>query len=184
MGEWIVMEKTLPLDPNSALEEVKKSCATLQPDIIVGITTACTFCNQITDYARIMIDPTCTASKKFSEHIDYGLSFGDSEERARREELIRKFREFEEQNQFIASNKPCWVAVHDKLEQAVEGCRYVRLPNFNVLARWRRVFLYPLFLRVLKNEPEKKVDLVESIVSSMERLNQGASMKREYDDEF
>ena len=121
---------------------------------------------------------------KLSEHIDYGLSSGDSEERAKREELIRKFREFEEQNQFIASDKPCWVAVHDKPEQAVEGCRYVKLPNFNVLARWRRVFLYPLFLKVLKNEPEKQEDLVESIVSRMERLSQGISMKREYDDEF
>lgn len=184
MGEWIVIEKTLPLDPNSAMEEVKKSCAALQPDIIVGITTACTFCNQMTDFTRIMIDPTCTASKKVSEHIDYGLSSKDSEERTKREELIRKFCEFEEQHQFVASDKPCWVAVHNKPEHTVEGCRYVRLPNFNVLARWRRVFLYPLFLKVLKNEPEKQEDLVKSIVSNMERLNQGTSMKREYDDDF
>ena len=187
MGEWIVMEKTLPLDPNSALEEAKKSCATLQPDFIVGITTACTFCNQMTDYTRIMIDPTCTASKKLSEHIDYELNPGDSEERAKREVLIRKFSAFEEQNQFAASDKPCWVAVHNKPEQTIEGCRYVRLPNFNVLARWRRVFLYPLFLKVLKNEPEKEEttqDILDGIISGMKRLNDGASMNREYDDNF
>jgi hypothetical protein len=187
MGEWIIMEKTLPLDPDSAIEEVKKSCAALQPDIIVGITTACTYCNQITDCARIMIDPTCTSSKKLSEHIDYGLKPGDSEERAKREELIKKFCEFEERNHFAASEKPCWVALHNKPEQEVDGCRYVSLPNFNELARWRRVFLYPLFLKVIKNEPEKKQttqDIVDGIISGMKRLNDGASMSREYDDEF
>lgn len=187
MGEWIIMEKTLPLDPDSAIEEVKKSCAAIQPDIVVGITTACTYCNQIADYVRIMIDPTCTSSKKLSEHIDYGLKPGDSEERAKREELIKKFSKFEEQNQFAASDKPCWVAVHNKPEQEVDGCRYVRLPNFNELARWRRVFLYPLFLKVIKNEPEKKQttqDIVDGIISGMKRLNEGTSMFREYDDEF
>ena len=187
MGEWNIIEKTLPLDPDSAIEEVKKSCAAIQPDIIVGITTACTYCNQITDYARIMIDPTSTSSKKLSEHIDYGLKPGDPEERAKREELINKFIKFEEQNQFAASDKPCWVAVYNKPEQAVKGCRYVRLPNFNILARWRRVFLYPLFLKVIKNEPEKvqtTQDIVDGIISGMKRLNDGASMNREYDDDF
>ena len=187
MGEWNIIEKSLPLDPDSAMEEVKKSCADIRPDIIVGITTACTYCNQITDCARIMIDPTCTASKKLNEHIDYGLKPGDSEERTKREELINKFSEFEKQHQFVASDKPCWVAVHNMPEQAVEGCRYVRLPNFNILARWRRVFLYPLFLKVIKNEPEKEQttqDIVEGIISGMRRLNDGASMNREYDDEF
>ena len=187
MGEWNIIEKTLPLDPDSAMEEVKKFCADIRPDIIVGITTASTFCNQITDCARIMIDPTCTSSKKLSEHIDYGLMLGDSEERAKREELIKKFSEFEKQHQFVASEKPCWIAVNNKPEQAVEGCRYVRLPNFNVLARWRRVFLYPLFLKVIKNEPEKEQttqDIVDGIISGMKRLNDGASTNREYDDDF
>ena len=187
MGEWNIIEKTLPMDPNSAMEEVKKSCADIRPDIIVGISTASTFCNQIADCTRIMIDPTCTASKKLNEHIDYGLKPGDSEERTKREELINKFSEFEKQHQFVASDKPCWVAVHNKLEQAVEGCRYVRLPNFNILARWRRVFLYPLFLKVIKDEPEKEEttqDIVDGIISGMKRLNDGASMNREYDDNF
>lgn len=148
MGEWIVIEKTLPLSPKAALEEVKNACSAIKPDIIVGITTACEFCNQMTNYVRVMIDPTCTASKKLKEHIEYGLEPGDSESRAMREQSIRSFEEFETQHPFVASEKPCWVAVHQKPEHEVEGCRYVKLPNFNVLARWRRVFLYPLFLKV------------------------------------
>lgn len=44
-SEWMVFEKSLPMDPEAGLEEVKKFCGIVQPDIIVGITTACTFLN-------------------------------------------------------------------------------------------------------------------------------------------
>ena len=43
LGEWIIMEKTLPMDPDAALEEVEKFCNSVKPDIVVGITTACSF---------------------------------------------------------------------------------------------------------------------------------------------
>jgi len=188
LGEWIIIEKTLPMDPEAALEEVEKFCAAVKPDIVVGITTACAFCNHFTSYVRVMIDPTCTASKKLQEHIDYGLKLGDSKERTQREELIKKFEDFELSHPFVASDNPCWVAVHKKPEHKVEGCRYVKLPNFNVLARWRRVFLYPLLLKVRKNEPEVKEDIrsiIEDIKSSVARMNNAAGeANQEVDDDF
>ena len=187
-GEWIIIEKTLPMDLDAALEEVEKFCATVKPDIVVSITTACAFCNQLTSYVRVMVDPMCTASKKLQEHIDYGLKPDDSEERIQREELIKKFEDFELSHPFVASDNPCWVAVHKKPEHKVEGCRYVKLPNFNVLARWRRVFLYPLLLIVRKNEPEVKEDIrsiIEDIKSSVARMNNAAGeANQEVDDDF
>ena len=78
---------------------------------------------------------------------------------------------------FVASDNPCWVAVQKKPEHKVEGCRYVRLPNFNVLSRWRRVFLYPLLLKVRKNEPEVKKDLhtlAEELKATFARMNNAA----------
>ena len=187
-GEWEIMEKVLPMEPDAAYEEVKKFCDTVQPDIVVGITTACAFCNQLTNYVRVMIDPTCTPSKKLHEHIDSGLKPGDSEERTQREELIKKFKDFELSHPFVSSDNPCWVAVHKKPEHEVSGCRYVKLPKFNMLARWRRVFLYPLLLKVRKNEPEKQKDirsLIEEIKSSVARMNNAAGeAEQEIDDEF
>ena len=186
--EWNIIEKTLPIDPIAAMEEVKKCCDIVQPDIVVGITTACSFCNQLTDYVRVMIDPTSTASKKLREHIEYGLNPDDSEERSKREELICKFEEFEKQHSFIASEQPCWVAVHERPEHEVDGCRYVKLPTFNVLARWRRVFLYPFLLKVRKNEPEVKKDniaIAEEIKAMMSRMHNAAVKSGlEVDDEF
>jgi hypothetical protein len=188
IGEWIIMEKVLPMDPNAAAEEVEKFCDVVKPDIVVGITTACAFCNQLTNYVRVMIDPTCTPSKKLQEHIEYGLKSGDSEARSQREELIKIFENFESLHPFVGSDIPCWVAVHKKPEHEVAGCRYVKLPNFNVLARWRRVFLYPLLLKVRKNEPEKQKDirsLIEEIKSSVARMNNAAGeAEQEIDDEF
>lgn len=188
IGEWIIMEKVLPMEPNAAAEETEKFCDVMKPDIVVGITTACAFCNQLTNYVRVMIDPTCTPSKKLQEHIEYGLRSGDSEARSQREELIKMFEDFESSHPFIGSDIPCWVAVHKKPEHEVAGCRYVKLPNFNVLARWRRVFLYPLLLKVRKNEPEKQKDirsLIEEIKSSVARMNNAAGeAEQEIDDEF
>lgn len=188
IGEWIIMEKVLPMEPNAAAEEVEKFCDVVKPDIVVGITTACAFCNQLTNYVRVMIDPTCTPSKKLQEHIEYGLKSGDSEARSQREELIKIFEDFESSHPFVGSDIPCWVAVHKKPENEVAGCRYVKLPNFNVLARWRRVFLYPLLLKVRKNEPEKQKDirsLIEEIKSSVARMNNAAGeAEKEIDDEF
>lgn len=188
IGEWLIMEKVLPMEPNAAAEEVEKFCDVVKPNIVVGITTACAFCNQLTNYVRVMIDPTCTPSKKLQEHIEYGLKSGDSEARSQREELIKIFEDFESSHPFIGSDIPCWVAVHKKPEHEVAGCRYVKLPNFNVLARWRRVFLYPLLLTVRKNEPEKQKDirsLIEEIKSSVARMNNAAGeAEQEIDDEF
>ena len=188
IGEWIIMEKVLPMEPNAAAEETEKFCDVVKPDVVVGITTACAFCNQLTNYVRVMIDPTCTPSKKLQEHIEYGLRSGDSEARSQREELIKMFEDFESSHPFIGSDIPCWVAVHKKPEHEVAGCRYVKLPNFNVLARWRRVFLYPLLLKVRKNEPEKQKDirsLIEEIKSSVARMNNAAGeAEQEIDDEF
>ena len=142
----------------------------------------------MTDYFRVMIDPTCTSSQKLKKHIDFKLKPEDAEERARREALIMKFEQFELEHTFVASDKPCWVAVQKKPEQEVEGCRYVRLPNFNVLSRWRRVFLYPLLLKVRKNEPEVKKDLhtlAEELKATFARMNNAAGdSEREVDDEF
>lgn len=187
-SEWLVMEKTLPMDPDAAMEEVKQFCGAMQPDIVIGITTACSFFNQLTDYVRVMIDPVCTASKKLQEHIEYGLKPDDSEERTKREELINMFKEFEKQNTFLSSEKPCWIAVHNKPEHEIEGCRYVKLPHFNVLARWRRVFLYPLLLKVRKNEPKAKKDtltLAEDLKAAMSRMNNAAGKTNlEVDDDF
>lgn len=188
IGEWLIMEKVLPMEPNAAAEEVEKFCDVVKPNIVVGITTACAFCNQLTNYVRVMIDPTCTPSKKLQEHIEYGLKSGDSEARSQREELIKIFEDFESLHPFVGSDIPCWVAVHKKPEHEVAGCRYVKLPNFNVLARWRRVFLYPLLLTVRKNEPEKQKDirsLIEEIKSSVARMNNAAGeAEQEIDDEF
>lgn len=188
IGEWLIMEKVLPMEPNAAAEEVEKFCDVVKPNIVVGITTACAFCNQLTNYVRVMLDPTCTPSKKLQEHIEYGLKSGDSEARSQREELIKIFEDFESSHPFIGSDIPCWVAVHKKPEHEVAGCRYVKLPNFNVLARWRRVFLYPLLLTVRKNEPEKQKDirsLIEEIKSSVARMNNAAGeAEQEIDDEF
>lgn len=187
-NEWIILEKRLPMDPEGGLEEVKKFCDTVQPDIIVGITTACTFLNQMTAYERVMIDPTCTASDKLRDHIEMGLNPGDTDERTKREELINKFKEFENQHQFVASDKQCWVALHQKAEQEVDGCRYVKLPDFNVLARWRRVFLYPLLLKVRKNEPQVKLTVREAAERLKEityRVSEAAKeSNKEVDDEF
>jgi hypothetical protein len=187
-SEWIVFEKSLPLNPEAGLEEVKKFCGIVQPDIIVGITTACTFLNQMTAYERVMIDPTCTASDKLRDHIEMGLNPGDTDERTKREELINKFKEFENQHQFVASDKQCWVALHQKAEQEVDGCRYVKLPDFNVLARWRRVFLYPLLLKVRKNEPQVKLTVREAAERLKEityRISEaGKESNKEVDDEF
>lgn len=188
IGEWLIMEKVLPMEPNAAAEEVEKFCDVVKPNIVVGITTACAFCNQLTNYVRVMIDPTCTPSKKLQEHIEYGLKSGDSEARSQREELIKIFEDFESSHPFIGSDIPCWMAVHKKPEHEVAGCRYVKLPNFNVLARWRRVFLYPQLLTVRKNEPEKQKDirsLIEEIKSSVARMNNAAGeAEQEIDDEF
>lgn len=187
-GEWVIMEKVLPMEPTAALEEVEKFCNAVKPDIVVGITTACVFCNKLTSYVRVMIAPTCTPSKKLQEHIESGLKSGDSEARSQREELIKIFEDFESLHPFVGSDIPCWVAVHKKPEHEVAGCRYVKLPNFNVLARWRRVFLYPLLLKVRKNEPEKQKDirsLIEEIKSSVARMNNAAGeAEQEIDDEF
>jgi len=188
LGEWIVMEKRLPMEPVAAFKEVERFCSVVKPDIIVGITTACVYCNQLTDYIRVLIDPDCTASKKLREHINFGLKIGDSEERAQREALIDIFEEFEKQHSFVASEKPCWIAKHQKSENKMEGCREVKLPQFNVLARWRRVFLYPLLLKVYKNEPEPVKDihsLAEDIKSIMARMNDAAQKSNlEVDDDF
>lgn len=188
IGEWLIMEKVLPMEPNAAAEEVEKFCDVVKPNIVVGITTACAFCNQLTNYVRVMIEPTCTPSKKLQEHIEYGLKSGDSEARGQRKELIKIFEDFESLHPFVGSDIPCWVAVHKKPEHEVAGCRYVKLPNFNVLARWRRVFLYPLLLTVRKNEPEKQKDirsLIEEIKSSVARMNNAAGeAEQEIDDEF
>jgi len=188
MGEWTIIEKTLPMEPCSAMEEIEKLCAELQPDIVVGITTACTFINQLKDCIRVMVDPSCTASMKLREHIDLGLKSGDSEERTQREELIHKFEEFEMLHPFIASDKQCWVALHQKIDNEVEGCRYVKLPDFNMLARWRRVFLYPLLLKVRKNDPELKPtvwDAAEALKATMHRISEAAiESDKEVDDEF
>jgi hypothetical protein len=182
------MEKVLPMEPDAAAEEVEKFCDAVKPDIVVGITTACAFCNKLTNYVRVMIDPTYTPSEKLQEHIDSGLKPGDSEERTQSEELIKKFKDFELSHPFVSSDNPCWVAVHKKPEHEVSGCRYVKLPKFNVLARWRRVFLYPLLLKVRKNEPEKQKDirsLIEEIKSSVARMNNAAGeAEQEIDDEF
>ena len=187
-SEWIILEKSLPMDPEAGLEEVKKFCGIVQPDIIVGITTACTFLNQMTAYERVMIDPTCTASDKLRDHIELGLNPGDTDERTKREQLINKFKEFENQHQFVASDKQCWVALHQKAEQEVDGCRYVKLPDFNVLARWRRVFLYPLLLKVRKNEPKAKLTVREAAERLKEityRISEAAKeSNKEVDDEF
>ena len=187
-SEWMVFEKSLPMDPEAGLEEVKKFCDTVHPDIIVGITTACTFLNQMTAYERVMIDPTCTASDKLRDHIEMGLNPGDTDERTKREELINKFKEFENQHQFVASDKQCWVALHQKAEQEVDGCRYVKLPDFNVLARWRRVFLYPLLLKVRKNEPQVKLtvrEAAERLKEITDRISEaGKESNKEVDDEF
>lgn len=188
MNEWIVIEKILPMDPDAALEEAEKFCNYVQPDIVIGITTACEFLNQMTDYIRVMVDPTCTASNKLREHIEYGLKAEDTEERTLREKLINKFRDFEQEHHFVASDKPCWMAVHKKPENDVEGCRFVKLPKFNVLARWRRVFLYPLLLKVHRNEPEVKKDfreLVEEFTTMVARMNNAAGKSQEeVDDDF
>ena len=173
-GEWIVMEKILPMEPDAALKEVERFCKVVQPDIVVGITTACEFCNQLTDYVRVFIDPSCTASQKLRDHINYGLKKEDYEERNQREILIKKFEDFERKHLFIPSDKLCWIATRHKSDQKNEGCREVKLPQFNVLARWRRVFLYPLLLKVNKNEPEPVMDLdalTKSIISIMKRKN-------------
>ena len=187
-SEWMVFEKSLPMDPEAGLEEVKKFCGIVQPDIIVGITTACTFLNQMTAYERVMIDPTCTASDKLRDHIEMGLNPSDADERKKREQLINKFKEFENQHQFVASDKQCWVALHQKAEQEVDGCRYVKLPDFNVLARWRRVFLYPLLLKVRKNEPQVKLTVREAAERLKEityRISEaGKESNKEVDDEF
>ena len=187
-SDWIVLEKTLPMAPEAGLEEVKKFCDTVQPDIVVGITTACTFLNQMTEYERVMIDPTCTASEKLTDHIALELNPDDIDERTKREQLIKKFDEFEKLHTFIASDKQCWVALHQKIDNKVEGCRYVKLPTFNMLARWRRVFLYPLLLKIRNNEPEIKKDLkaiTEDIKAMMSRMsNAAAESNNEVDDDF
>lgn len=187
-SEWIVLEKTLPMDPETGLEEVKKFCDTVHPDIVVGITTACTFLNQMTEYERVMIDPTCMASKKLTDHIELELNPDDIDERTKREQLIKKFDEFEKLHTFIASDKQCWVALHQKIDNEVEGCRYVKLPTFNMLARWRRVFLYPLLLKVRKNDPKFKPtvwDAAEALKATMHRISEAAiESDKEVDDEF
>ncbi len=178
MGEWTIIEKTLPMEPSSAMEEVEKLCANIQPDIIVGITTACGFLNQMNNCIRVMIDPACTTSKKLREHIDLGLKPGKSEERTQREELIHEFEEFEMLHPFVASDKQCWVALHQKTNNEVEGCRYVKLPNFNKLPRWRRVFLYPLLLKIKDNKTEAKKEvkaLEEDIKTLIARMTQDAT---------
>lgn len=187
-GEWLVMEKILPMEPDAALNEVERFCKVVRPDIVVGITTACEFCNQLTDYVRVLVDPSCTASQKLMEHLEYGLKKGDSEERNQREILINKFEDFERKHIFISSDKPCWIATHQKSEHKIEGCREVKLPHFNVLARWRRVFLYPLLLKVSKNEPEPIKDInaiTKDIISIMARKNDAAQRTNlEVDDDL
>ena len=37
-GEWLVMEKILPMEPDAALNEVERFCKVVRPDIVVGIT--------------------------------------------------------------------------------------------------------------------------------------------------
>jgi hypothetical protein len=142
----------------------------------------------MTEYERVMIDPTHTASKKLTDHIELGLNPNDIDERTKREQLIKKFDEFEKLHTFIASDKQCWVALHQKIANEVEGCRYVKLPNFNMLARWRRVFLYPLLLKIRNNEPEIKKDLkaiAEDIKAMMSRMsNAAADSNNEVDDDF
>ena len=132
--------------------------------------------------------PTLAERDKLRDHIEMGLNPGDTDERTKREELINKFKEFENQHQFVASDKQCWVALHQKAEQEVDGCRYVKLPDFNVLARWRRVFLYPLLLKVRKNEPQVKLTVREAAERLKEityRISEaGKESNKEVDDEF
>ena len=125
---------------------------------------------------------------KLTDHIALELNPDDIDERTKREQLIKKFDEFEKLHTFIASDKQCWVALHQKIANEVEGCRYVKLPNFNMLARWRRVFLYPLLLKIRNNEPEIKKDLkaiTEDIKAMMSRMsNAAAESNNEVDDDF
>lgn len=185
MGEWTIIEKVLSMNPEEALDEVKQTCTSIQPDIIVGITTACAFVNQITDYTRVLIDPSITPSKKLREHINYAMRADDIEEKARRDELISQFEHFESTHPFIASDKLCYIA--QKSEDKIEGCYHVRLPIFNVLARWRRIFLYPLLLKISKNEPikQKSGDVFKSVMENITRLNDAVvKSQEEVDDDF
>ena len=187
MGEWTIIEKVLSMNPEEAFDEVKQTCTSIQPDIIVGITTACTFVNQITDYTRVLIDPSITPSKKLREHINYAMRADDIEEKARRDELISQFEHFESTHPFIASEKLCYIAQKEKSEEEIEGCNYVRLPKFNVLARWRRIFLYPLLSKISKNEPikQKSGDVFKSIMENITRLNDATvKSQEEVDDDF
>lgn len=189
MGEWTIIEKVLSMNPEEAFDEVKQTCTSIQPDIIVGITTACTFVNQITDYTRVLIDPSITPSKKLREHINYAMRADDIEEKARRDDQIKQFEHFESAHPFIASDKLCYIAQKEKSEEEIEGCYYVRLPIFNVLARWRRIFLYPLLLKISKNELIKRKptldELCKSIVEEAVRSNEALQRdKRELDDDF
>jgi hypothetical protein len=57
-----------------------------------------------------------------------------------------------------------------------------------MLARWRRVFLYPLLLKVRKNDPELKPtvwDAAEALKATMHRISEAAiESDKEVDDEF
>ena len=112
----------------------------------------------------------------------------DIEEKARRDEQIKQFEHFESAHPFIAADKLCYIAQKEKSEEEIEGCKYVRLPTFNVLARWRRIFLYPLIFLISKNELIKKPtrdDLWKSIVEEAVRSNEALQRdKRELDDDF
>ena len=189
MGEWTIQEKVLSMNPEEAFEEAKQTCSEIQPDVIVGITTACTFVNQITDYTRVLIEPSVTPSKKFKEHITYAMRADDIEEKTHREEIIAQFTSFEEAHPFMASDKVCYLAQKEKSEDELDGCYYVRLPKLNVLARWRRIFLYPLLLKISKNEIIKQKptldNLCKSIVEEAVRSNEALQKnKQELDDDF
>jgi hypothetical protein len=134
-----------------------------------------------------MIDPSITPSKKLREHINYAMRADDIEEKARRDELISQFEHFESTHPFIASEKLCYIAQKEKSEEEIEGCNYVRLPKFNVLARWRRIFLYPLLSKISKNEPikQKSGDVFKSIMENITRLNDATvKSQEEVDDDF
>jgi hypothetical protein len=191
--EWIVIEKKLPMNPDEAMKEVEAVCSTVHPDIVVGITTACVFCNQLTDCVQVLVDPTQTASMKLREHINYGVKAGDADEIVRREELIKQFEQFEETHPLVPSSKGCWIGLKKMAENKIEGCNYVRLQNFVVLARWRRVFLYPLLLKIVNHENvTKELSMTDSLNEScdqlmraMRRVNEAVEKSHlEVDDEF
>ena len=192
-GGWTVIEKTLPMDPEEAMKEAEAICSTAQPDIVVGITTACVFCNQMTDRIQVLVDPTITPSIKLREHISYGIKEGDLEEKARRNELIKQFEEFERNHPLTPSGKGCWIGLRKKPEKEIEGCNYVRMQNFRILARWRRIFLYPLLLKIVNDGDKPKMlsqkeqleQAAQRLSATLARMSEAAQRSNlEVDDEF